>query len=117
LCRNIVPKYGILCQIDFHTTDWLHPARYVNAPFHEATFFKDPQGHRMNLDSAQIAPGPSSSTPVARRPTNVRYTVWILMAVATLNILDRQIINVLAEQIRRELGLSDTQSASKAGRR
>ena len=31
------------------------------------------------------------------------------MAVLTLNILDRQIVNVLAEQIKRELTLSDTQ--------
>ncbi len=40
---------------------------------------------------------------------NVRVTMWMLLVVYILNFLDRQIVNILAEPIRRDLGLSDTQ--------
>jgi predicted MFS family arabinose efflux permease len=40
---------------------------------------------------------------------NVRITLWMLLLVYILNFLDRQIVNILAEPIRRDLGLSDTQ--------
>lgn len=36
-------------------------------------------------------------------------TVWILFLVLTLNLVDRQVINVLADPISKELDLSDTQ--------
>lgn len=42
-------------------------------------------------------------SPAARR------TVWLLFIVLTLNIVDRQVINILADPISQELGLSDTQ--------
>lgn len=38
-----------------------------------------------------------------------RYVLWILLAVYVLNFLDRQILNILAEPIKRELRLSDSQ--------
>lgn len=38
-----------------------------------------------------------------------RTTLWMLLVVYILNFLDRQIVNILAEPIRRDLGLSDTQ--------
>lgn len=46
----------------------------------------------------------------AERPAGYRYlVVTILMVVYTFNFLDRQILSILAEPIRQELGLSDTQ--------
>ncbi|OYZ88578.1 MAG: hypothetical protein B7Y00_03950, partial [Sphingomonadales bacterium 17-56-6] len=41
--------------------------------------------------------------------TNPKLLLWILMIVYVLNFLDRQIVNILAEPISRDLGLSDTQ--------
>ena len=38
-----------------------------------------------------------------------RYMLWILMFSCALNFLDRQVINILAEPIKEEFGLSDTQ--------
>jgi MFS transporter, Spinster family, sphingosine-1-phosphate transporter len=40
---------------------------------------------------------------------HARITLWMLLVVYILNFLDRQIVNILAEPIRRDLGLSDTQ--------
>jgi MFS family permease len=46
----------------------------------------------------------------AERSTGYRYlVVTILMVVYTFNFLDRQILSILAEPIRKDLGLSDTQ--------
>jgi predicted MFS family arabinose efflux permease len=41
--------------------------------------------------------------------TNPKILLWILMIVYVLNFLDRQIVNILAEPISRDLNLSDTQ--------
>lgn len=46
---------------------------------------------------------------------NVRVTLWILLIVYIFNFLDRQIVNILAEPIKGELGLSDTQLGLLAG--
>lgn len=46
---------------------------------------------------------------------SLRLTLWVLLAVYTLNFLDRQILNILAEPIKGELGLSDTQLGLLAG--
>ena len=45
----------------------------------------------------------------------LRITLWVLLAVYTLNFLDRQILNILAEPIKRDLGLTDTQLGLLAG--
>ncbi|MFC3712862.1 spinster family MFS transporter [Sphingoaurantiacus capsulatus] len=56
-----------------------------------------------------------SSTPPSFDRRYVRYTLWILLAVYILNFLDRQIVNILAEPIKRDLGLSDTQVGLMTG--
>ena len=52
-----------------------------------------------------------SRTAPAAKPTitNPKLLLWILMIVYVLNFLDRQIVNILAEPISRDLDLSDTQ--------
>jgi MFS family permease len=47
--------------------------------------------------------------PAKHQVTNPRLLLWVLMIVYVLNFLDRQIVNILAEPISRDLGLSDTQ--------
>jgi MFS family permease len=47
--------------------------------------------------------------------TSLRLTLWVLLIVYTLNFLDRQILNILAEPIKGELGLTDTQLGLLAG--
>lgn len=55
----------------------------------------------------------ASASSSAQSPTptisNPRLLLWVLMIVYVLNFLDRQIVNILAEPISRDLGLSDTQ--------
>ena len=46
---------------------------------------------------------------------SVRVTLWILLVVYIFNFIDRQIVNILAEPIRLELGLSDTQIGLMTG--
>ena len=54
-----------------------------------------------------MASTPQAPTGVAQG--SVRATLWILLLVYIFNFIDRQIVNILAEPIARELGLSDTQ--------
>ena len=54
----------------------------------------------------------ASSAPV---PRSVRVTLWILLIVYIFNFIDRQIVNILAEPIARDLGLSDTQIGLMTG--
>ena len=49
------------------------------------------------------------------RGTSVRITLWILLIVYIFNFIDRQIVNILAEPIARDLGLSDTQIGLMTG--
>ena len=51
----------------------------------------------------------------AASKSSLRLTLWVLLVVYTLNFLDRQILNILAEPIKGELGLSDTQLGLLAG--
>jgi len=46
---------------------------------------------------------------------SVRATLWILLIVYILNFIDRQIVNILAEPIARDLDLSDTQIGLMTG--
>ncbi|WP_133365264.1 spinster family MFS transporter [Qipengyuania sediminis] len=50
-----------------------------------------------------------STAPGEARASGVRLTLWILLIVYIFNFIDRQIVNILAEPIARELRLSDTQ--------
>jgi MFS family permease len=44
-----------------------------------------------------------------------RYALWILLIIYTLNFLDRQVVNILAEPIKRDLGLADWQLGMMTG--
>ena len=57
---------------------------------------------------ASIAPGASAAQPV-------RVTLWLLLTVYVFNFIDRQIVNILAEPIARDLDLSDTQIGLMTG--
>lgn len=48
-------------------------------------------------------------------PAQVRIMMWVLLLVYILNFLDRQILNILAEPIKADLQLSDTQLGLLAG--
>lgn len=60
-----------------------------------------------------MATHPSASPAVAGR--SVKVTLWILLIVYIFNFVDRQIVNILAEPIARDLGLSDTQIGLMTG--
>lgn len=47
--------------------------------------------------------------------STVRVTLWILLIVYIFNFIDRQIVNILAEPIARDLGLNDTQIGLMTG--
>lgn len=44
-----------------------------------------------------------------------RYVVWLLFVIAIVNYFDRQIVNILAEHIKRDLGLADWQLGALTG--
>lgn len=48
-------------------------------------------------------------------PNAVNYTIGLLFTIYTLNYLDRQIVNILAEPIKRDLGLADWQLGMISG--
>jgi MFS transporter, Spinster family, sphingosine-1-phosphate transporter len=51
----------------------------------------------------------------AAKPQSLRLVLWVLLIVYIFNFLDRQIVNILAEPIRKDLGLSDTQIGLMTG--
>lgn len=55
------------------------------------------------------------TTPAANAQRGVRLTLWLLLIVYIFNFIDRQIVNILAEPIARDLGLSDTQIGLMTG--
>jgi sugar phosphate permease len=58
----------------------------------------------------------AASVPAAPTSKNYRYLVVIVLAVVyTFNFMDRQIMSILQEPIRKELGLSDTQLGMLTG--
>ena len=44
-----------------------------------------------------------------------RYALWMLLGVYILNFLDRQVVSILAEPIKRDLNLTDTQIGAMSG--
>ena len=58
------------------------------------------------MEAARHATGPNGST---------RVMLWLLLIVYVFNFIDRQIVNILAEPISRELNLSDTQIGLMTG--
>lgn len=61
--------------------------------------------------SDAIAGQPAS----ARAGDSVRLTMWLLLVVYIFNFIDRQIVNILAEPIAKDLNLSDTQIGLMTG--
>lgn len=56
------------------------------------------------------------STPAATlTPSYVRYALWMLLLIYTLNFIDRQIISILGGQIKADLGITDTQFGMLVG--
>jgi MFS family permease len=51
----------------------------------------------------------AAATAPSERITSERLLLWTLLIVYVFNFLDRQIVTILAEPIKRDLGLSDTQ--------
>ena len=66
--------------------------------------------------SDKAAPAPGIASPSADGVSaQTRTMLWILLIVYIFNFLDRQIVNILAEPIKADLGLSDTQLGLLAG--
>jgi len=64
----------------------------------------------------KAAPVPGIASPSADGVSaQTRTMLWILLIVYIFNFLDRQIVNILAEPIKADLGLSDTQLGLLAG--
>jgi predicted MFS family arabinose efflux permease len=59
------------------------------------------------------AAAPAAATPVSR--AYARYALALLLLVYVINYVDRQVLSILVEPIRRELGLSDTQIGLLSG--
>jgi predicted MFS family arabinose efflux permease len=59
-------------------------------------------------DSSQPI-GSFNAKPQALSPSYVRYALWMLLIIYTLNFVDRQIVGILSGPIKTELGISDTQ--------
>ncbi len=58
---------------------------------------------------------PAGGASPLRAASSAQVMLWTLLLVYTLNFLDRQILNILAEPIKAELGLSDTALGLLAG--
>ena len=52
---------------------------------------------------------------IAKLDGPTRLMLWTLLVVYIFNFLDRQIVNILAEPIRKDLGLTDTQVGLMTG--
>ena len=57
----------------------------------------------------------ATAAQTATTQRSVRTTLWILLTVYIFNFIDRQIVNILAEPIALDLGLSDTQIGLMTG--
>lgn len=53
--------------------------------------------------------GSMSAPSDALSPSYVRYALWMLLIIYTLNFVDRQIVGILAGPIKADLGITDTQ--------
>ena len=77
-----------------------------------AVMANDQNRTRAAIESGSVETG-QSAVPKADKagaPSVIRNkTLWMLTATGALCFLDRQLVNILAEPIKEELGLSDTQ--------
>ena len=72
----------------------------------------------MTVESLAAPPSGATAPRVGARPTSLRYRyvcVGILALAYTFNFLDRQILSLLAEPVRKDLHLSDTQLGMLTG--
>ena len=71
----------------------------------------------LSTDLTQATPAsPDPATPgQPLTPGQVRYALWLLLIIYTLNFLDRQIVNILAGPIKAEFNLSNTQMGLLTG--
>jgi len=69
----------------------------------------------MTARGASAAEGGAAPTAAPFGPAYTRYALWLLLLVSTLNYLDRQVVNILAESIKRDLDLTDTQIGLMTG--
>ncbi len=60
-----------------------------------------------------VAPAAPDAQPFS--PGYTRYAMWLLLGIYVINFLDRQVINILAEPIKQDLGLSDAQLGLMSG--
>ncbi len=67
----------------------------------------------MATQEAADIPAKTGAEPLS--PAYVQYALWMLLLIYTLNFLDRQIVNILAEPIKNDLKLSDTQLGLMTG--
>ena len=57
----------------------------------------------------------ASTGALPRAENSPRLVLWLLLIVYVFNFIDRQIVNILAEPIARDLNLSDTQIGLMTG--
>jgi len=57
----------------------------------------------------------AGAAPIGETRSGIRATLWILLIVYIFNFIDRQIVNILAEPIAKDLKLSDTQIGLMTG--
>ena len=57
----------------------------------------------------------AASFAIPRPDNSPRVVLWLLLIVYIFNFIDRQIVNILAEPIARDLDLSDTQIGLMTG--
>lgn len=66
--------------------------------------------------ATQLTGGPADAAPAHdHTPARTRYLLSVFLAVSTLNYIDRQIVNILAEPIKQDLALSDWQLGAMTG--
>ncbi|MFN8732103.1 MAG: spinster family MFS transporter, partial [Hyphomonadaceae bacterium] len=63
----------------------------------------------MDKQSDTIIGSGTPAEPQALSPAYVRYALWVLLIIYTLNFVDRQIVAILAGPIKKDLGISDGQ--------
>ncbi len=73
--------------------------------------------HAMTDTAAVAAPNVDGDRPTIREvsPGYRRYAVWLLFLVYVFNFIDRQIVTILAEPIKRDLGIADWQLGLMTG--
>jgi MFS family permease len=67
------------------------------------------------MSSTSETANTAGATSQSLTPSYVRYALWMLLLIYTLNFIDRQIISILGGQIKADLGITDTQFGMLVG--